>query len=204
MVITHHVEFPPMLCRDGVQQKQVKVRGGIRWIITTEKTREIRCSHCNRLLAKGECSILSGNAPVRDPLHTVCHSILYSKFFIPKLNGVVHKIVWRVTPECSPHAPPVPTPSYGIPCSLLGQRPGAFNCPLSVVMEENFFQYVPCPVYPERPCSDRIQRPFLLPFKLQYIAIKYFSWIFAFSPLRNANSGVAEKGACPDGGERPM
>ena len=97
MVITHHVEFPPMLCRDGVQQKQVKVRGGIRWIITTEKTREIRCSHCNRLLAKGECSILSGNAPVRDPLHTVCHSILYSKFFIPKLNGVVHKIVWRVT-----------------------------------------------------------------------------------------------------------
>ena len=86
-----------MLCRDGVQQKQVKVRGGIRWIITTEKTREIRCSHCNRLLAKGECSILSGNAPVRDPLHTVCHSILYSKFFIPKLNGVVHKIVWRVT-----------------------------------------------------------------------------------------------------------
>ena len=56
-------------------------------------------------------------------------------------------------PECSPHAPPVPTPSYGIPCSLLGQRPGAFNCPLSVVMEENFFQYVPCPVYPERPCS---------------------------------------------------
>lgn len=183
MVITHHVEFPPMLCRDGVQQKQVKVRGGIRWIITTEKTREIRCSHCNRLLAKGECSILSGNAPVRDPLHTVCHSILYSKFFIPKLNGVVHKIVWRVT---------------------LGQRPGAFNCPLSVVMEENFFQYVPCPVYPERPCSDRIQRPFLLPFKLQYIAIKYFSWIFAFSPLRNASSGVAEKGACPDGGERPM
>ena len=107
-------------------------------------------------------------------------------------------------PECSPHARPVPTPSYGIPCSLLGQRPGAFNCPLSVVMEENFFQYVPCPVYPERPCSDRIQRPFLLPFKLQYIAIKYFSWIFAFSPLRNASSGVAEKGACPDGGERPM
>lgn len=40
---------------------------------------------------------MSGNAPVRDPLHTVCHSILYSKFFIPKLNGVVHKIVWRVT-----------------------------------------------------------------------------------------------------------
>ena len=58
-------------------------------------------------------------------------------------------------PECSPHARPVPTPSYGIPCSLLGQRPGAFNCPLSVVMEENFFQYVPCPVYPERPCSEQ-------------------------------------------------
>ncbi len=118
MVITHHVEFPPMLCRDGVQQKQVKVRGGIRWIITTEKTREIRCSHCNRLLAKGECSILSGNAPVRDPLHTVCHSILYSKFFIPKLNGVVHKIVWRVTynnawpstgmfPSCPPCTDPI-------------------------------------------------------------------------------------------------
>lgn len=115
-----------------------------------------------------------------------------------------YPILSGVAQECSPHARPVPTPSYGIPCSLLGQRPGAFNCPLSVVMEENFFQYVPCPVYPERPCSDRIQRPFLLPFKLQYIAIKYFSWIFAFSPLRNANSGVAEKGACPDGGERPM
>ena len=49
-------------------------------------------------------------------------------------------------PECSPHARPVPTPSYGIPCSLLGQRPGAFNCPLSVVMEEKIFSVrsVPC------------------------------------------------------------
>ena len=49
-------------------------------------------------------------------------------------------------PECSPHARPVPPPSYGIPCSLLGQRPGAFNCPLSVVMEEKIFSVrsVPC------------------------------------------------------------
>ena len=104
-------------------------------------------------------------------------------------------------PECSPHARPVPTPSYGIPCSLLGQRPGAFNCPLSVVMEENFFQYVPCPVYPERPCSDRIQRPFPLPFKLQYIAIKYFSWISLsgtstiMTNERNTDSSVVFDGA---------
>ena len=49
-------------------------------------------------------------------------------------------------PECSPHARPVPPPSYGIPCSLLGLRPGAFNCPLSVVMEEKIFSVrsVPC------------------------------------------------------------
>ena len=49
-------------------------------------------------------------------------------------------------PECSPHARPVPPPSYGIPCSLLGQRPGAFNCPFSVVMEEKIFSVrsVPC------------------------------------------------------------
>lgn len=57
------------------------------------------------------------------------------------------------------------------------------------------FQYVPCPV-PRASVSDRIQRPFP-PFKLQYIAIKYFSWIFAFSPLRNASSGVAGKGSLP-------
>lgn len=30
-------------------------------------------------------------------MHTVCHSILFPNFFIPKLNGVVHKTVWRVT-----------------------------------------------------------------------------------------------------------
>lgn len=30
-------------------------------------------------------------------MHTVCHSILFSNFLIPKLNGVVHKTVWRVT-----------------------------------------------------------------------------------------------------------
>lgn len=30
-------------------------------------------------------------------MHTVCHSILSSNFLIPKLNGVVHKTVWRVT-----------------------------------------------------------------------------------------------------------
>ena len=30
-------------------------------------------------------------------MHTVCHSILFPNFFIPKLNGVVYKTVWRVT-----------------------------------------------------------------------------------------------------------
>ena len=100
-------------------------------------------------------------------------------------------------PECSPHARPVPTPSYGIPCSLLGQRPGVFNCPLSVVMEENFFQCVPCPVYPERPCSDRIQRPFPLPFKLQYIAIKILFMDICFLSAAKRQQRRCGKGSLP-------
>ena len=107
-------------------------------------------------------------------------------------------------PECSPHARPVPPPSYGIPCSLLGQRPGAFNCPLSVVMEEKFFFSTFRALFtPSVRVPIGYRGHFSSPLR-QYIAIKYFSWIFAFSPLRNASSGVAEKGACPDGGERPM
>ena len=57
----------------------------------------------------------------------------------PILSGVA---------QCSPHARPVPPPSYGIPCSLLGQRPGAFNCPLSVVMEEKIFSVRSVPGLP--------------------------------------------------------
>ena len=30
-------------------------------------------------------------------MHTVCHSVLFPNSLIPKLNGVVHKTVWRVT-----------------------------------------------------------------------------------------------------------
>lgn len=30
-------------------------------------------------------------------MHTVCHSVPFPNFLIPKLNGVVHKTVWHVT-----------------------------------------------------------------------------------------------------------
>lgn len=64
----------------------------------------------------------------------------------PILSGVAH--LDRNVPLMSALYRPHPN---GIPCSLLGQRPGAFNCLLSVVMEEKFFSVRSVPSLPRAP-----------------------------------------------------
>ena len=100
-------------------------------------------------------------------------------------------------PECSPHARPVPPPSYGIPCSLLGQRPGAFNCPLSVVMEGKFFSARSVPGLPGVRVPIGSRGLFSLPFKLQYIAIKILFVDICFLSAAKRQQRHCRKGRLP-------
>ena len=86
----------------------------------------------------------------------------------------------------------------GIPCSLLGQRPGAFNCLLSVVMEEKIFSVRSVPSLPRAPVFRSDPEAFSPPpFKLQYIAIKILFVDICFLSAAKRQRRCCGKGSLP-------